>query len=99
MNYSAKDDTQINIIIAQMLNFEFLLKSMNGIFGVYINNGRKLFDPCNNHDDAWLILESLDATLDVDGTCFANKYDIREWCESQVLRSAMIVAIRLNELN
>ena len=60
-------------------------------------NENKTFDPCNNHDHAWLVLETLDCTMDIDGSVYFHEYQFKIQCKNKVLRAAMIGFCAIND--
>lgn len=83
-DYESLSDEDINILIAENLELADIKYEK--------------FDPCNVHDDAWLILENFNCTMDIDGTCYAHQFNIRIKCKGKILRAVMIAYLLTADL-
>ena len=64
---------------------------------VYPHSNQINFDPCNNHDDAYPVIEGSDMVLVVNGTACISELGIKYQCEENLLRSAMICFLKMKE--
>ena len=73
-DFESLTDVEINRLVADKLGID----------------SNVIFDPCNVYEEADLIIENFNCTMDVDGTCYAHNYNIRIKCPDQILRATMI---------
>lgn len=85
--YVKYSDEQINDIIWNYLQSQ----------EIEIDKNVLDFDPCNDINDAWKILETFDCTMDISGTAKVSKMPIKVTIKTQVNKAAMIAFIVFKE--
>lgn len=106
--YEEKSDFEINKLTAICLGLDYLASAC----GRFLSVENKMFDPCNNSNDAWpIMIESKITTIDLieehfavanleflDGECCDN---VGEWThefrDKNPLRAAMVVFLMMKD--
>lgn len=95
MDYSKLSDFEIDSMVSA-----YLWGSVCAVDGVVLHNEKDgPFDPCNNPEDAWLIiLENKISIVSLEGEWGARSYDcIDRVIDVKPLRAAMIVFLMMHD--
>ncbi len=92
-HFEKLSDSQLNIILTESLKIPFVVK--HGI--VFIEDGRRRFDPCGVHGDAWKFIADADITQCSGGACRSNEYKFAVTCSGNLLRASLITILIIGE--